>query len=73
MVTLAETREAMSSSRMVPVAVPEAVTGCVVPETVRPTVKVSSASTFRSSVVDTVNDCVSPAVPLKARAAVLAV
>ena len=76
-VTEAETAgvlsDAVSSLVIVPVAVSLAVTGCVVPETVRATVKVSSASTSSSSVVATLNACVSPAVPLKAMAGVLAV
>ena len=64
---------ALSSSAMVPVAASPAVTLWVVPETLRPTVKVSSSSTSVSSVVETVNVCVSPAVPLKLSAFVLAV
>jgi len=62
-----------SSSVIVPVPVSVAVTVSVVPDTVRPTVNVSSPSTRASSVVATVNVSVSPAVPAKARAAVFSV
>ena len=66
---------APSSLLMVPVPVSVAVT--VVPvgaaETVRPTVKVSFASRTASSVVDTVKVWVSPLVPVKVNAVVLAV
>ena len=63
---------AWSSLLTVPVASSVSVTD--VPagasEAVRPTVKVSSASSTSSSVVDTVKLCVSPLVPVKVRAAV---
>ena len=62
-----------SSSTIVPVAVSVAATGSCAVETVRPTVKVSSASESVSSVVATVNVCVSPAVPAKVSAAVFSV
>ena len=62
-----------SSSSMVPVAVSAAVTATVVPDTVKPTVNVSSSSARTSSVVATVKVCVSPAVPAKARCAVFSV
>ena len=62
-----------SSSLIVPVPVSVAVTVCVVPDTVRPTVNVSSPSTRASSIVATVKVRVSPAVPAKARAGVFAV
>ena len=62
-----------SSSVTVPVAVSVAVTVVWVPETVRPTVNVSSFSTSASSVVATVKDCVSPRVPMKVMGAVFAV
>ena len=63
----------LSSLVMVPVAVEVAVTLWVVPETARPTVKVSSPSTSASSVVETSNVCVSLAVPVKVRAVVFSV
>ena len=66
------TAGSLSSSRIVPVAV-DVSTASEVPETARPTVKVSSASTSASSVVATVNFCVSPAVPAKVSAVVFAV
>ena len=62
-----------SSSVMVPVAVSVGVTVVEVPETVKLTVKLSSASNNSSSVVATVKVCSSPAVPVKLRAAVFAV
>ena len=58
---------------MVPVAVSVAVTVAEVPETARPTVKVSSSSTTSSWAVATVKVFVSPAVPAKASPAVFAV
>ena len=61
------------SSKIVPVAVSVAVTVTGVPETVRPTVKVSEASATLSPVVATVKVCVSPAAPAKASPAVFAV
>ena len=61
---------ALSSLLIVPVAVEVAVTSWVVPETVKPTVNVSSASISSSSLVETLNVCVSPAVPLKLSAVV---
>ena len=64
---------APSSFLMVPVAVSVAVTVAEVPDTARPTVKVSWCSCVESSVVDTVKLCVSPAVPAKVRAAVFSV
>ena len=66
---------ALSSSSLVivPVAVSLAVTVSEVPETARPTVNVSSASTSVSSVVATVKLCVSPAVPVKLSPAVFSV
>ena len=62
-----------SSLLMVPVAVSLLVTVSVVPVTARLTVKVSSGSTAVSSVVETVNVLVSPAVPVKVRAVVFSV
>ena len=62
-----------SSSLMVPVPVSVAVTVTVVPDTVRPSVNVSSPSAKASSIVATVKVCVSPAVPAKVRAAVFSV
>ena len=62
-----------SSLVMVPVAVSVAVTVTVVPETLRPTVNVSSVSTTASSVVDTVKLRVSPAVPANVSADVFSV
>ena len=59
---------ALSSLSMVPVPVSVAVTLSDVPETVRPTVKVSSASSTASSVVETVKVWVSLAVPVKVNA-----
>ena len=50
---------------IVPVAVSVAVTSAVVPDTLKLTVNVSSGSWSSSSVVATVNVCVSPAVPVK--------
>ena len=64
---------AVSSLVIVPVAVEVAVTLWVVPETARPTVNVSFSSTSVSSVVDTLNVCVSLAVPAKVRAVVFSV
>ena len=64
---------ALSSSLIVPVAVSVAPTAACVPETARLTVKVSSASNTSSAVVATVKVFVSPAVPVKLRAAVFAV
>ncbi len=58
---------------MVPVAESVAVTVAEVPETARVTVNVSSGSTSLSSVVATVKDLVSPAVPAKRSAAVFPV
>ena len=55
---------------MVPVPVSVAV--AVEFETLKPTVKVSAPSRIASSVVDTVNVCVSFAVPVKVNAAVFA-
>ena len=65
--------EAASSSVIVPVPVSVAVTVTVVPDTVKPTVNVSSPSTRASSVVATVKVCVSPAAPAKVSAAVFSV
>ena len=62
-----------SSLVIVPVAVSVASTVAVVFETARLTVKVSSGSSAVSSVVETVNVCISPAVPVKVRAAVFSV
>ena len=62
-----------SSSVIVPVAVSVSVTLTEVPETARPTVKVSLVSTVVSSVVETVKLCCSPAVPAKVRADVFSV
>ena len=62
--------EAVSSLVIVPVPVSVAVTGAVVPDTDRPTVKVSSLSTTASSFVATVNVCVSDAAPANVSAAV---
>ena len=73
MVTVAPVPVVPSSSRMVPVAVDAAVTVSEAPETLRPTTNVSSASTTASSVVGTVNVCVSPAVPAKVSAVVFSV
>ena len=56
---------AVSSLVIVPVAVSLAVTVSDVPETARPTVNVSPASTTSSSVVVTVKVCCSPFVPAK--------
>ena len=64
---------ALSSLVMVPVAVSVAVTVVDVPETLKPTVKVSSASTTSSSVVATVKVFVSPAVPSNLSAPVFSV
>ena len=64
---------ALSSLVIVPVAVAVAVTLWVVPETAKPTVNVSSSSISSSSLVEIVNVCVSPAVPVKVRAAVFSV
>ena len=50
-----------------------AVTLAVVPETVRPTVKVSAFSTSVSSIVATVKLFVSPAVPANVSAAAFSV
>ena len=57
---------------MVPFAVSVALTACV-PETARLTVKSSLCSASVSSIVATVNVCVSPAVPAKVSAAVFSV
>ena len=62
-----------SSSVIVPVPVSVAVTLAVVSDTARPTVNVSSGSTAVSSLVATVNVCVSPAVPAKLRPAAFSV
>ena len=62
-----------SSLRIVPAAVSVAVTVAEVPETVRPTVNVSSGSTAPSSVVATVKVFASPAVPAKVSAEVFSV
>ena len=56
---------ALSSSLTVPVPVSLTVTFEGAPETDRPTVKVSFASSAASSVVETVNVLVSPFVPVK--------
>ena len=64
---------APSSLVIVPVAVSVAVTVTEVPETVRPTVNVSSSSAAVSSVVATVKVFVSPAVPVKVSAVVFSV
>ena len=56
-----------------PVAVSVAVTVAEVPDTLRPTVKVSFGSTSVSSVVATVKVLVSPAVPVKVSAEVFSV
>ena len=64
---------ALSSLVIVPVAVDVAVTLWVVPDTLRPTVNVSLASTSESSVVGTVKITLSPAVPSKSSAVVGAV
>ena len=58
---------------MMPMAVPVTVTWCLVPETVRPTVKTSLPSGPASAVVATVKVCVSPAAPVKWIAAVFGV
>ena len=63
----------LSSLLIVPVPVSVAVTPDGASETVRPTVKVSAASTFASSVVETVKVLVSALVPVKVNAVVLAV
>ena len=62
-----------SSSMIVPFAVSVAFTVVEVPETVRPTVNVSSVSMPASSVVATVNVCFSPAVPANVSPAVFSV
>ena len=62
-----------SLSWMVPVPVSVAVTLNEVSDTPKPTVKVSSCSTAPSAWVATAKVWVSPAVPVKASAAVLAV
>ena len=62
-----------SSLAIVPVAVSVAITSAEVPDTVRLTVNVSSASTAVSSVVETVKLWVSPAVPVNVSAAVFSV
>ena len=64
---------ALSSSVTVPVPVSVAVIPDGASETVRPTVKVSSASRIASSVVETVNVFVSPFVPVKLSAVVFSV
>ena len=64
---------APSSLVIAPVAVSVALTGACVPETARLTANVSSTSASASSVVATVNVCVSPAVPANVIAAVFAV
>ena len=61
---------ALSSSLMVPVPVSLTVTPVGAPDTLKPTVKVSLASSTASSSVETVNVLVSPLVPLKSRSAV---
>ena len=63
----------LSSSRMAAMAWLVTVTSCAVPDTVKAMVKFSTVSGVSSSTVATVNVCASPAVPLKAMAAVLAV
>ena len=65
--------EVASSFVIVPVPVSVAVTGSVVPDTARLTVNVSLASITASSVVATLNDCVSLAVPANVSAAVFSV
>ena len=62
-----------SSSVIVPVAVPVSVTANDVPETLRPTVNVSSDSLAASSVVATTKVCSSPLVPWNVSAAVFSV
>ena len=62
-----------SSSMIVPVAGLPAVTPAGASDRLRPTVKVSSASTTASSVVATAKVCVSPAAPVKVSAAVFSV
>ena len=64
---------APSSSVIVPVASSVAVTVAVASDTARPTVNVSWCSLSVSSVVETVNVCVSPAVPVNVSAAVFSV
>ena len=64
---------APSSLLMVPAPVSVAVRLSAVPETLKPTVKVSAASSTESSVVDTEKVLVSPLVPVKVKAVVLAV
>ena len=66
------TAGALSSSKIVPVAVPAA-TVADVPETLRLTVKVSSVSLSASSIVATMKVCVSPSVPAKVMAVVFSV
>ena len=61
---------ALSSLVIVPVAEEVADTLWVVPETANPTVNVSLPSTSSSSLVETLNVCVSPAVPVKVNAVV---
>ena len=61
---------APSSLLIVPVPVSVAVMLSDVPETLKPTVKVSFASSAASSVVETVKVCVSPFVPVKVSAVV---
>ena len=61
---------ALSSLLIVPVPVSVAVTPLGALETVRPTVKVSFASSTASSVVSTVNVSVSPLAPVKVSAVV---
>ena len=63
----------LSSLVIVPVAVSVAVTVTEAPDTLRPTVNVSSDSTSVSSVVAAVKVCVSPAVPAKLIPAVFSV
>ena len=62
-----------SSLVIVPVAVSVASTVAEVSDTARLTVKVSSGSSAVSSVVETVNVCVSPALPAKVSAEVFSV
>ena len=66
-------RVAVSSLVIVPVAASVADMVITVSEMVRPTVKVSAASTTSSSVVATVKVFVSPAVPAKTSPAVFSV
>ena len=60
-------------SMIAPIAFPDALTPCAVLETLSATMKYSAPSRFVSLWVETLNVRVSPAVPVKAMAAVLAV